>query len=86
MEGQHLVRCCLTLSLQLLHLAGTFSLITVFHLHMGFHGGHASHRETICPTGQAHLVIFVDMVVKGLIVSGPECTQRAEVCIYLAAC
>ena len=59
MEGQRLVRRCLTLPL-----AETLSLITMLCLYVGFHGAHASHSETICPTGQAHLIMFVDMVVR----------------------
>ena len=46
-EGQRLARRCLTLSYWLLHLAGVFTLITIFRLHMGLHGGNASRRESI---------------------------------------
>ena len=53
--------------------------------HMDLHGGNTSHRESIQPTGQAHLIMFADMVIEGLITGGPESTQGAEVCIHLAA-
>ena len=83
MDGQRLARCCLTLPFLLLCLAGMLSLITMCCLHVGFHGTHASHRETIRTTGQAHLIMFVDMVIKGFVIRGPKCTQRSEVCIHL---
>ena len=63
MEKERLSRRCLTLSLRLLHLPGTFALIAMFRLHMGLHGGHAGRRETVSPTGQAHLIVFANMVV-----------------------
>ena len=75
----------LALSFGLLHLASAFSLITMFRLHMGLHGGNASHRESIRPTGQAHLIMFADMIVESFIIGGPEGTQRVEVCIHPAA-
>ena len=82
MDGQCLTRRCLTLPFLLLHLARTLSLITMCYLHVGFHGAHTSHRETFRATGQAHLIMFADMVIKGFVVCGPKCTQRAEVCIH----
>ena len=65
MDGQCLTRHCLTLPFLLLHLAGMLSLITMCCLHVGFHGTHASCCETIRATGQAHLIMFADMVIKG---------------------
>ena len=85
MDRQHLIRCCLTLPLRLLRLSGMLSLITVHCLHVGFHGTYASHRETIRATGQAHLIMFADMVIEGFVVCGPKHTQRAEVCINSTA-
>ena len=58
------------------------TLLTMLSLHVGFHGGHASHREAICATGQAHLIMLADMVIEGFVVCGPKCTPGAEVCIY----
>ena len=85
MDGQCLVRHCLALPLRFLCLASTLSLITMLGLHVGFHGCHASHREAICTTGQAHFITLADMVIEGFVVCGPKCTHGAEVCIYSTA-
>ena len=86
MDGQRLARRCLTLPLLFLHLDATFSLITMLSLHVGFHGGHASHCEAVGMTGQAHLIMFVNMVIEGLIVCRPKQAHRAEVGIYPTVC
>ena len=85
MDGQHLARCCLTLPLLFLCLSAVFSLITMLSLHVGFHGGHASRHEAIGMTGQAHLIMFANMVIEGLIVRRPKQTHRAEGGIYPTA-
>ena len=41
----------LTFSLQLLHRTSTLAFISVLHLHVSFHGSHASHREPVRPAG-----------------------------------
>ena len=86
MDGQRLARCCLTLPLLFLHLGAAFFLITMLGLHVGFHGGHASHREAVRTTGQAHLIMFANMVIEGLVVRRPKQTHRAEVGIYPTTC
>ena len=35
----------------------------MLRLHVGLHRGHASHHESISTAGQAHPVVFVDVVV-----------------------
>ena len=65
MDRQRLARHCLALPLLFLHLGAAFSLITMLGLHVGFHGGHASHCEAVRMTGQAHLIMFVNMVIEG---------------------
>ena len=57
------------------------ALVAMLHLHVGLHRGHASHRESVGAAGQAHPVVFADVVVQCLIVRGPKGAQRAEVCI-----
>ena len=79
-----LLRCRLTLRLQLLCLSSAFLPVIVCSFHMELHGSHAGNRETVSLAGQAHLVVLAVVVVQCLVVSGPEGTQRAEVCIYLA--
>ena len=86
MDGQCLTRCCLTLPLLFLHLGAVFSLITMLGLHVGFHGGHTSCHEAVRMTGQAHLIMFVNMVIEGFIVRRPKQTYRAEIGIYPTAC
>ena len=85
MDGQHLARHCLTPPLLFLRLGTVFSFITMLGLHVGFHGGHASHREAVGMTGQAHLIMFANMVIEGLIVHRPKQAHRAEVSIYPTA-
>ena len=82
MDGQCLARHCLTLPLLFLGLGAMFSLITMLSLHVGFHGGHASRREAVGMTGQAHLIMFANMVIEGFVVRRPKQTHRAEVGIY----
>ena len=53
-------------------------------LHVGLHDGHVSHHEAIGVTGETHLIMFMNMVIKGLIVRRPECAHGAEVGIYAA--
>ena len=72
MDGQRLARHCLTLPLLFLCLGAAFSLITMLGLHVGFHGSHASHHEAIGTTGQAHLIMFANMVIEGLVVHRPK--------------
>ena len=86
MDGQHLARHCLTLPLLFLHLGATFSLIAMLGFHVGFHGSHASHREAVGMTGQAHLIMFANMVIEGFVVCRPKRTHRAEVGIYPTVC
>ena len=82
MDGQRLARHCLTLPLLFLCLGAAFSLITMLGLHVGFHGSHASCHEAIGMTGQAHLIMFANMVIEGFVVRRPKQTHRAEVGIY----
>ena len=85
MDGQHLTRHCLALPLLILRLGTAFYLITMLSFHVGFHGGHASCCEAIKMTGQAHLIMFANMVIEGLIVCRPKQAHRAEVGIYQTA-
>ena len=85
MDGQHLARHCLALPLLFLHLGTVFSLITMLSFHVGFYGCHASRCEAIRMTGQAHLIMFANMVIEGLIVHRPKQAHRAEVGIYPTA-
>ena len=41
----------LTFPLQLLHSTGALAFISMLSLHVRLHGGHASHREPVSPTG-----------------------------------
>ena len=77
MDRQRLTRCCLTLPLLFLCLGAMFSLITMIGLHVGFHGSHASRREAVRMTGQAHLIMFANMVIEGLVVRRPKQTHRS---------
>ena len=81
-DGQRLARHCLMLPLLFLCLGTVFSLITMLGFHVDFHGGHTSHPEAIRMTGQAHLIMFANMVIEGFIVRRPKQTHRAEVGIY----
>ena len=83
---QHLARCCLALPLLFLRLGTAFPLITMLGFHVGFHGSHASHRKAIGTAGQAHLIMFANMVIEGLVVRRPKQAHRAEVGVYLTAC
>ena len=85
MDGQHLARHCLTLPLLFLRLGTAFSLITMLGFHVGFYGSHASHLEAVGVTGQAHLIMFANMVIEGFVVHRPKQTHRAEVGIYPTA-
>ena len=51
LKEQRLVRRCFNLFLWLLHLTGALALVSVLRLHVRFHGGHASRREPVGPTG-----------------------------------
>ena len=82
MDRQRLTRCCLALPLLFLHLGTMFSLITMLGFHVDFHGGHASHHEAVRTTGQAHLIMFANMVIEGFIVRRSKQAHRAEVGIY----
>ena len=74
----------LALSFGLLRLAA-LAFVPVICLHVGLHGGHASRRISISAAGQAHVVVLMDVIIEGLVVGGPESTQRAEVGVHLAA-
>ena len=78
MDEQHLVRHCLALPLLFLCLGAAFPLITMLSFHVGFHGGHASHHEAVGMTGQAHLIMFANMVIEGLVVRRPKQAQRTS--------
>ena len=82
-DGQCLTRCCLALPLLCLCLGAMFPLITMLSFHVGFHGGHASRHKAIGTAGKAHLIMFANMVIEGLIVCRPKQAHRAEVGIYL---
>ena len=51
----------------------------MLRFHLELHGSNASHREPVGLTGQAHLVVLMDVVVQGLVVHRPEGTERAVV-------
>ena len=72
-------RRCLALSFGLLCLAATLALVAMLHLHVGLHCGHACHHESVSMAGQAHPVVFADVVVQCLIVRALKGAQRAEV-------
>ena len=86
MDEQCLTRHCLTFPLWFLRLGAALPLITMVGLHVGIHGSNASHREAIGATGETHLIMFTNMVIKGLVVRRPEFTHLAEVGVYAAAC
>ena len=57
------------------------ALVAMLCLHVSLHRSHASHRESVGTAGQAHPVVFADVVVEGFIVRGPKGAQTAEVCV-----
>ena len=69
----------LALSFGLLCLAAALALVFMLRFHVGLHSGHASHRVPISTAGQAHPVVFADVVVQRLIVHRPKGAQRTEV-------
>ena len=86
MDGQCLARHCLALPLLFFSLGTAFSLITMLGFHVGFHGSHARCHEAVRMTGQAHLIMFANMVIEGLVICRPKQAHRAEVGIYPTTC
>ena len=86
MDGQCLARRCLALPLLFLLPEHCVSPHNHARLPCGllWHG-HASCREAVGMAGWAHLIMFANMVIEGLVVRRPKQAHRAEVGIYSTA-
>ena len=89
MGGVHgwTVPCQVLFSLPLLflRLGASFPFITMLGFYVCFHGGHASRHKAVGTAGKAHLIMFVNMVIEGLIVRRSKWAYRAEVGVYSTA-